>query len=156
MVKGYIIASATLGAICLVAFVGIWLWFPRTFVKGWRSDVEAADASLAPEGSSQEEIDRARAARRAMSKGIVERALAREQAIKRGETPSSEPVVPAAYYQSHGDYATQYPPSAAPLSTQRYEHDTDLPQYSEAAGHGDGGAPPPPRPEAEHTRREAS
>jgi hypothetical protein len=134
MVKGYIIASATLGAICLVAFVGIWLWFPKTFAKGLRSDMEAADASLAPAGSSQEEIDRARAARRAMSKGIVERALAREQALKRGEAPSEEPIVPADYYRNHADFATRYPPAPAPLPTltERHDEDPELPKYAEA------------------------
>lgn len=139
MVKGYIIASAVFGGICLVGFISIWIWFPKTFVKGWRSDIEAADANLAPEGSSQEEINRARAARRAMSKGIVERAIAREQALKRGETPSSEPVVPAEYYRSHNDYA-QYPPSVAPLPS--HDQEPELPRYSEAAGHGEAAVNP--------------
>ncbi|KAL7010159.1 hypothetical protein EMMF5_000179 [Cystobasidiomycetes sp. EMM_F5] len=99
MTAGWIIATAVVGTLCVVGFVGIWIWFPRTFARGFKEEMKAVDEELAAKGASPEEVAQARAARNAMSKGIVERAIAREQALKRGERPSDEAVVPREYYE---------------------------------------------------------
>jgi len=61
--------------------------FPRTWNKGVQSDVEDM------------RMDEDRENGHSIASGIVARALAREQALKRGEKPSDEPVVPEAYYE---------------------------------------------------------
>ena len=68
-----------------------------------------------------------------MSKGIVERAIAREQALKRGEQPSQEPVVPAEFYSRHLHLAPLPATGTVPLvehnPSARHEQDPDLPAY---------------------------
>ena len=111
MVQGFVIASIVIGTLCVIGFIGVWIWFPRMFAWGFKMEQRAVDAELAPEGATSEDIERNRAARTEMSRGIVQRALAREQALKRGEQPSEEPVVPREYYENNPQFRSHYPPA---------------------------------------------
>lgn len=131
MVQGYVIASAVIGTLCVIGFLGVWYWFPRAFAWGYKQEMKAMDAELAPEGATHEEIEEARAARTAMSRGIVQRALAREQALKRGETPSDEPVVPREYYERNPQFASYPPPPTVAMHpAPRHEGDDGPPAYN--------------------------
>ena len=85
-----------LAAICGAMFFFVLWWFPRTWQKGVNAEaraIEGADTEL-----DDEERKVARAANWARSRAIVERALAAEQARKRGEVVE---VAPPAY-DEHG------------------------------------------------------
>lgn len=44
-------------------------------------------------------MEEARAERREMARGIIQRAIARDEALKRGEAPSAEAVIPEGYFE---------------------------------------------------------
>lgn len=128
MLQGFQIAAIVIGILAVVGFVGIWVWFPRALMWGFRKEREAADAELGNAESTPEEIEENRKARNAMSRGIVERALAREQALKRGDKPSDEPVVPREYYERNPMYSSHYPPAPAIRTEPSQRHsDEDAP-----------------------------
>jgi hypothetical protein len=87
------VPTGVLAAIVGVGFIFFWFWFPRT----WRRGVEA---ELSERGMAGGETEEDIAAGRTMAQGIIQRAIAREQAIKRGEKPSDEPIVPEGYYKA--------------------------------------------------------
>lgn len=85
-----IVPCAVLGAIVGIGLAFFAWWFPRTWRKGQEEDIKAME-----EADGQED----RAANHVAARGVVQRAIAREQALKRGEQPSDEPVVPASWYE---------------------------------------------------------
>lgn len=95
------VPCGVLGGIVLVGFVFFWCepsspfrsqplivelgWFPRTWNKG-------QDEEIAELAGGTEEVREERAANHLAARGVVARAIAREQALKRGEQPSDEPI----------------------------------------------------------------
>ena len=81
--SSWAVPVGVLAAICGVALIFVIWWFPRTWQKGVNADMtKVANVGA---GCDDEERQAIRLEQRARNKAIIERALAAEQAKKRGE-----------------------------------------------------------------------